>query len=350
MTDALEQNDFGRVQAGPARLEPLKMPNSGIPELGSYKIMNVMGFNNSERDMQINLHNLHEFDLIEKTASILSYPAPARASTANRAGKAATQFSFTLHLPAWAYGFIVPVVLGVIWELAVRAGLVQARLMPPPSRVADTLFNLARSGDLLTHSIATLSRVGLGFAIGAAAATLAGAVCGVSLVIRRLLDPLIQALRAIPSIAWVPLFILWLGIFENSKIMLIAVGVFFPVYLGVLGAIDSVDRKLVEVGRAFRLSRTALVFRILLPASLPEWITALRSGLGLGFMFVVAAEFMGASEGLGYLLVDGQQLGKPDQILAAILAFAILGKTCDAALVFGTKPLIAWQDRVRDRL
>jgi sulfonate transport system permease protein len=87
-----------------------------------------------------------------------------------------------------------------------------------------------------------------------------------------------------------------------------------------------------------------------LPAALPEWITALRSGLGLGFMFVVAAEFMGASEGLGYLLVDGQQLGKPDQILAAILAFAILGKTCDAALVLGTKPLIVWQDRVRDRL
>jgi sulfonate transport system permease protein len=276
--------------------------------------------------------------------------ALAQASPAGRVGKASARVTFAFHLPAWAYGFILPLALGVVWEWAVRAGLVQARLMPPPSRVADTLFKLARSGELLTHSVATLSRVGVGFAIGAIAGTLAGAICGASVMIRRLLDPMIQALRAIPSIAWVPLFILWLGIFENSKIMLIAVGVFFPVYLGVLGAIASVDRKLVEVGRAFRLSRAALVFRILLPAALPEWLTALRSGLGLGFMFVVAAEFMGASEGLGYLLVDGQQLGKPDQILAAILAFAILGKTCDAMLVLVTTPLLTWQDRVRDRL
>jgi len=251
------------------------------------------------------------------------------------------------HLPAWAYGFILPIALGVIWELAARAGLVQARLMPPPSRVADTLFNLMRSGDLLTHSFATLSRVGLGFALGAIAGTLTGAICGSSLVVRRLLDPMIQALRAIPSIAWVPLFILWLGIFENSKIMLIAVGVFFPVYLGVLGAIASVDRKFVEVGQAFRLSRTALVFRILLPAALPEWITALRSGLGLGFMFVVAAEFMGASEGLGYLLIDGQQLGKPAQILAAITIFALLGKTTDWLIELITTPLLRWQDAFR---
>lgn len=167
---------------------------------------------------------------------------------------------------------------------------------------------------------------------------------------RRLLDPTLQALRAIPSIAWVPLFILWLGIYESSKVALIAVGVFFPVYLGIMGGILSVDRKLVEVGRVFRLSRTALARRILLPAVLPELVTSLRSGLGLGFMFVVAAEFMGASEGLGYLLVDGQQLGKPDQILAAIIAFALLGKLADSILVAATAPLVRWQDTHRDRL
>ena len=147
-----------------------------------------------------------------------------------------------------------------------------------------------------------------------------------------------------------PLFILWLGIFETSKVTLIAVGVFFPVYLGVMGAIESIDRKLVEVGRVFRLSRPAMIGRVLLPAVLPHWVIALRSGLGLGFMFVVAAEIMGASEGLGYLLVDGQQLGKPDQILAAIIAFAILGKACDWLLVLATTPSLAWQDKARGRL
>jgi sulfonate transport system permease protein len=133
-------------------------------------------------------------------------------------------------------------------------------------------------------------------------------------------------------------------------VALIAVGVFFPVYLGVAGAILSVDRKLVEVGRVFRLSRLQLTRRILFPAVLPAALIALRSGLGLGFMFVVAAEFMGASEGLGYLLVDGQQMGKPDQILAAIIAFALLGKAADSVLVLATKPLVRWQDTARERL
>jgi sulfonate transport system permease protein len=154
-------------------------------------------------------------------------------------------------------------------------------------------------------------------------------------------------LRAIPSIAWVPLFILWLGIFEASKVTLIAVGVFFPVYLGLLGAIQSVDRKLIEVGRTFRLSDIAMVRRILLPAVLPAYVIALRSGLGLGWMFVVAAELMGASEGLGFLLTDDQELGKPAEIVAAIVAFAVLGKTTNWLIVLASAPVLRWQDVVR---
>ena len=138
--------------------------------------------------------------------------------------------------------------------------------------------------------------------------------------------------------------VLWLGIFEASKVALIAVGVFFPVYLGVMGAIVSVDRKTVEIGRIFRLSGPAMIRRILLPAVLPAYVVSLRAGLGLGWMFVVAAEFMGAAEGLGYLLVDGQQLGKPAQIVAAIVAFAILGKTTDWLLVAGSATYLRWQD------
>ena len=200
------------------------------------------------------------------------------------------------------------------------------------------------------HVWATAWRVLAGFGLGEAAGIALGALTGASGVARGLIDPTLQALRAIPSIAWVPLFILWLGIFEASKVALIAVGVFFPIYLGIAGGILSVDRKLIEVGRVFGLSRAGLTWRVLLPAVLPEAVTALRSGLGLGFMFVVAAEFMGASEGLGYLLVDGQQLGKPDQILAAIIVFALLGKAADSLLVAATTPLLRWQDVRRERL
>src|SRR5712672_3011205 len=250
-------------------------------------------------------------------------------------------------LPRWArpaLGLLLPLGLALAWEIIVALGLSNGRLVPPPTKVFATIAELARSGELARHITATLTRVLAGFGFGVIAGTLLGAVSGYWGLARRLLDPTVQALRAIPSIAWVPLFILWLGIFETSKITLIAVGVFFPVYLGVMGAILSVDRKIVEVGRAFRLSGPAMIRRILLPAVLPAYVVALRVGLGLGWMFVVAAEFMGASEGLGYLLIDGQQLGKPAQILAAIVIFAILGKTTDWLIELGAAPLLRWQD------
>jgi sulfonate transport system permease protein len=272
-----------------------------------------------------------------------------QAETVQRAGSSSGAPSLLRHWK-WLIGLALPVALAGGWEAAVHFGLVSGRLMPPPSRIFQTLYALVQSGQLWTHVSATMGRVLAGFAIGAVAGTLIGALTGASDFARRLLDPSLQALRSVPSIAWVPLFILWLGIFEASKLALIALGVFFPIYLGVAGAIMSVDRKLVEVGRVFRLSRTALARRVLLPAVLPAWVIALRSGLGLGFMFVVAAEFMGASEGLGYLLVDGQQLGKPDQILAAIIAFALLGKLSDSLLLLVTRPLLSWQDTARSRL
>jgi len=243
-----------------------------------------------------------------------------------------------------ALGLLLPVGLALAWEIVVWLGLSNGRLVPPPSKLFATIMELARSGELTRHIVATLSRVFAGFGLGVVAGTVFGAVSGYWGMARQLLDPTVQALRAIPSIAWVPLFILWLGIFETSKIALIAVGVFFPVYLGVMGAILSVDRKIVEVGRTFRLSGPAMIRRILLPAVLPAYVVSLRVGLGLGWMFVVAAEFMGASEGLGYLLIDGQQLGKPAQILAAIVIFAILGKTTDWLIEIATAPLLRWQD------
>ncbi len=241
-------------------------------------------------------------------------------------------------------GLAFPCGLLIAWEVLVRSGLVEGRLMPPPSRIFATIFELAASGELTGHIGVTLWRVVVGFLAGAALGTVIGAFTGYSSRLSRLLDPTLQALRAIPSIAWVPLFILWFGIFEASKVALIAVGVFFPVYLGVYGAVWGVDRKVVEVGRIFRLSDFQLVRRILLPSILPDYVLALRAGLGLGWMFVVAAEFMGASKGLGYLLVDGQQLGKPDQILAAILIFAVVGKLTDTLLIVASAPFVRWHD------
>ncbi|MFL6929704.1 MAG: ABC transporter permease [Xanthobacteraceae bacterium] len=262
--------------------------------------------------------------------------APARQAPADRLARLARP----------ALGLLLPVGAALLWEITVRVGLSDGRLLPPPSRIFEEFADLARTGELQRHVIATVLRVAVGFALGTLAGTLLGAISGYSGLARRLVDPTLQGLRAVPSIAWIPLFILWLGIFETSKVALIAVGVFFPVYLGLMGAILSVDRKIVEVGRVFRLPPTAMVRRILLPAVLPTYVVSLRAGLGLGWMFVIAAEFMGASEGLGHLLIDGQQLGKPAEIVAAILAFAVLGKISDALLAAATAPFLRWEDVV----
>ena len=247
-------------------------------------------------------------------------------------------------MPAWVIGLVLPVTVALVWEAAARFGWFQTRLVPPPSKVVETVIELWRSGDLARHVAATVSRVAAGFALGLVLATLLGAVTGFSTRARQFLDPTLQALRSIPSIAWVPLFILWFGIFEASKVALIAVGAFFPVYLALMSGIQGVDRKLVEVGRVYQFSPVELIRRILVPAALPAWLTGVRGGLGLAWMFVIAAELMGASEGLGYLLLDGQMVGNAAQIMAALVLFAILGKATDSLVVLLTRRLVRWQD------
>jgi sulfonate transport system permease protein len=246
--------------------------------------------------------------------------------------------------PRWALALILPITFLGLWELGAVTGVVSSRLIPPPSTIGATLFDLAASGDLLGHSLSTTWRVLGGFVLGASVATVLGAATGVSERFESIFDPTLQALRNIPSIAWTPLFILWFGIFETSKVLMIGLGVFFPVYLTFSGAIASVDRGLVEVGRVYGFRTTTLIKRILLPASLPTYLIGLRNGLGLGWMFVVAAEFLGASQGLGYLLVDGQQTGRPALIIASIVMFALLGKITDRLLATAGARFTSWQD------
>jgi sulfonate transport system permease protein len=220
-----------------------------------------------------------------------------------------------------------------LWELGARLGILAPNWFPAPTRVLATLAALGASGALLRHVSATLLRVCLGLLLGGAVGTLLGVLTGRSTRLRALLDPSLQALRSIPSLAWVPLFLLWLGIGEGSKIALIALGVFFPVYLNLTAGLAAIDPRLLEVSELYAYRGWNLATKVLLPAALPAYVTGLRSGLGLGWMFVVAAELMGASRGLGYLLVDGQTTSRPELVLAAILLFALLGKLTDLGLV-----------------
>ncbi|TLS39385.1 ABC transporter permease [Pseudalkalibacillus caeni] len=243
-------------------------------------------------------------------------------------------------------GSILPVILIIVWEALSRAGVIPAYQLPSPTAIVDKIIELAEKGTLWGHVGITTYRIFLGFLLGTAAAVIIGSFVGFYNRVEQLLDPMIQAFRSIPSLAWVPLFILWMSIGEASKVALIAVGVFFPVYLNIVSGISGVDRKLIEVGKMYGFTNFQLVKRIILPASLPSFLVGMRSGLGLGWMFVVAAELMGASQGLGYLLVVGQNTYSPDLIIASIVLFAILGKVTDALLKRLEYKALHWQDRL----
>jgi sulfonate transport system permease protein len=254
-----------------------------------------------------------------------------------------------LGVPGAWWGAIVPLAAIVLLELSSRAGWVAAHLLPPPSEVVQTLWYLLKQGHLPAHVLASSVRVFTGFAIGAALALAVGALVGLNHRAERLLDPTFQALRAIPSLAWVPLLLLWLGIDEWPKLVLIAIGAFFPVYMGVASGFRDVDRKLVEVARMAGLSQWGLVRRVLLPAALPSVMTGLRNGLSLAWMFMVAAELIAATRGLGYLLTDGRETGRADIVLAAIVLLAVLGKLSDTAMVFVERRWLAWRDTFDSR-
>lgn len=241
-------------------------------------------------------------------------------------------------------GLIVPVTLLVAWETVVRGGWVSPHLLPPPTELLSTLADLGQSGALLGHIGVSSLRVLIGFIIGAGLALLVGAAVGLSRRIEALLDPTFQAIRAIPSLAWVPLLLLWLGIDEAPKITLIAIGAFFPVYLNFVAGIRNVDRKLVEVGGMYGLTGAPLVARIFLPAALPNLFTGLRTGLSLAWMFLVAAELIAATKGLGYLLTDGRETGRADLVIVAIIVLALLGKLSDGLLRTLEQRLLHWRD------
>jgi sulfonate transport system permease protein len=249
--------------------------------------------------------------------------------------------------PSFALKLVLPVTILILWEAVARSGLVPAYNFPPPSAVVGTLIELARSGAMFANLSVSALRVLCGFLIGAGAGTVLGALTGFSTRWHSLLDGTVQSLRSIPIIAWVPLFILWLGIDEAPKICLIAIGAFFPVYLNLYTALRGVDRKLIEVGQANRMTGWRLVRRVMLPSALPAYFVGLRTGLSLSWMFVAAAELLGASSGIGYMLIEAQSLGRPAVVIASMILFGICGKATDVLLSVASARLLHWQDTVQ---
>jgi sulfonate transport system permease protein len=204
------------------------------------------------------------------------------------------------------------------------------------------LLELIERGTFWSHVAISLQRVLVGFAIGASAGLVIGSIVGLSRTASRILSPTIQAFRAVPSLAWVPLLVLWMGIYEGPKVTLVAIGAFFPVFTTVASGFMHADRKLIEVGRAYGLSGVSLVTGVLLPTAAPTIFAGLRLGLAQSCLFVVAAELIASSKGLGFLLIDSQNTLRTDILLLAIICLAILGKTTDYILATIERRTLRW--------
>ncbi|MGE2714506.1 ABC transporter permease [Mycolicibacterium litorale] len=229
-------------------------------------------------------------------------------------------------------GALLPLLILGVWQWVSTSGLVAASVLPSPAMVWSAAVDLTERG-LYGHYVAiSTQRVLVGFGFGAAIGLALGAVVGLSRLGSILLAPTLGGVRAVPSLAWVPLLILWFGIGEESKIILIAIGAFFPVYTIVGAALRHVDSHLLEAGRAFGLHGLRLFATVQLPAVVPSTVSALRLALAQSWLFLVAAELIASSMGLGFLLLDSGQNGRIDRIFLAIISLALLGKLTDSLL------------------
>ncbi|CAN5357851.1 ABC transporter permease [soil metagenome] len=229
-------------------------------------------------------------------------------------------------------GAVVPLLILGAWQLICALHLVPAYRLPAPATVFLAGIDLANRGILGLDIAISTQRVLIGFAIGSVLGLVIAAVVGLSRFGSRLLAPTLGGFRAVPSLAWVPLLGLYLGLHEDSKVALIAIGAFFPVYTTVSGALRHVDSHLVEAGRAYGYTGVRLLGLVQLPAVVPAVISGLRLALAQSWLFLVAGELLGASMGLGFRLVESQQNGRIDRLFIVIILLGVLGKVTDALI------------------
>ena len=227
-------------------------------------------------------------------------------------------------------GWLLPLALILIWEGLSRYGVVRANVLPAPSAILAAFWKLLQSGDIAKHVLASSKRAVIGFGIGGAIGFGFGLANGLSRLSRDVTDTTLQMVRNVPHLALIPLVILWFGIGEQAKIFLVALGVFFPIYVNTLLGIQSIDPQLVEMGRIYGMKRFTLFRRVILPGALPSIFTGLRYALGIMWLTLIVAETISASAGLGYMAMQAREFLQIDIVVLSILIYALLGKLADS--------------------
>ncbi len=245
--------------------------------------------------------------------------------------------------PRRVFSFTALAGLLAVWQAATASGWANPLFLPAPTAVAATLWELAASGALTEHLLASLRRVGLGWALGTAAGLAVGLAMGIFSTARAAGLPLVSAIFPIPKIAMLPLFILWFGIGEPSKVATIAAGVFFPTVIAAFSGVDAVPRSLVRMGQAFGMPAWAIVARIVVPGALPTVLAGFRISVAIAVILVVAAEMIGADSGLGAFVLTAGNLMRTDQLLAGVVVLSALGLAAAGLVSLAERVLLRWR-------
>jgi sulfonate transport system permease protein len=277
--------------------------------------------------------------------------APAAAAQATTAAAPhATTAARRRHRPsrrAW-YRLVSPLAVLVIWQLVSSSGLVSEQKLPSPSTVLHTAITLittnsAAYGTLQGAMTVSLERVAIGFVLGGSAGLVLAVIAGLSRLGENAVDPLLQMLRTLPLFGLIPVFIVWFGIGELPKVLLIALGSAIPLYLNTFAGIRNVDAKLAEAGQSLGLTRTEMIRHLILPGALPQMLVGLRQSLGVAWLALVVAEQINANAGLGFMISQATQFLRNDVIFVALLVYCLLGLITDALVRLLERRALAWR-------
>lgn len=243
---------------------------------------------------------------------------------------------------------IIPILaFFLIWEAIARSGAVHPLLLAPPSSVSASIIKLLLNGELVRHTKASLTRALVGFLIGSAIAIPHGITIAWFKRIEETSSPIIDLFRPVPIAALIPVFLLWFGIGETSKIALIAYGCYFPVVLNTIAGVKNVDANLIKVVKLFGANRLQTLTKVVLPAALPFILTGLRYSLSLSLILLVISEMIAAREGLGYLILDAEYTFKTEVMFAGIVSIGIIGFVLNEAMVKAEEKLTKWKRGIR---
>lgn len=269
--------------------------------------------------------------------------SPSAFLTVNKPEQTAAAPRRTRRTPDVVLRLISPIVLLLVWELASQTGLLPSRVIAAPSQIGGTLWSMIISGELGKHLWVSLQRALLGLSIGVSIGVVAALISGLSKKGEVVLDSPMQMLRTIPSLALVPLFILWFGIGEFTKVALIVIGTTFPVYLNLFAGIRNIDPKLIEAANTLGLNRRELIWHVILPGSLPSFFVGLRYSLGISWLALVFVEQINTTAGIGFLASDARDFMRTDVIVICLLIYSVLGLVIDGIIRTLERFALAWR-------